>query len=118
MKDCVGFRAWLIDDVHVKVLLKHFYYPLKHFPFLLAVLGLKVRFDYCKKECKFVNLASIMLFDIDSLNVLGFHTTCSALVHEHNALINGDCKFVTLLKAFKVIPIRKKNVPFITYVEL
>lgn len=82
------------------------------------LLGLKVRFDYRKKECKFVNLASVMLFDIDSLDMLGFHTTCSALVYEHNALVDGDCKLVALLKTLRAIPIKKKNVPLITYLEL
>jgi len=39
-----------------------------------------VRFDCHEKESKLVNLASVMFFDTDSLDVLGFHTTCGALV--------------------------------------
>ncbi len=54
-----------------------------------------------------------MLFDADSLDVLGFHTTCGASVYEHNAPADGDCKLVALLKKLRAIPIGKTNVPFV-----
>ncbi|KAH8939749.1 hypothetical protein BDL97_15G052400 [Sphagnum fallax] len=49
----------------------------------------------------------------DSLDVLGFHTTCGASVYEHNAPADGDCKLVALLKKLRAIPIGKTNVPFL-----
>jgi hypothetical protein len=49
----------------------------------------------------------------DSLDVLGFHTTCGASVYEHNAPADGDCKLVALLKKLRAIPIGKTNVPFV-----
>jgi amidase len=50
----------------------------------------------------------------DSLDVLGFHTTCGASVYEHNAPADGDCKLVALLKKLRAIPIGKTNVPFLS----